>query len=101
MKIERTEAYCYWGLLKLLRFSLFREISPANAKRQTELRFDFHQLGTRAYAAFLHTNLLLDYLCHKKTEAVLVRWRYEVKLVSCDWSSVSCGNLIRGKFNLN
>ena len=36
----------------------------------------------------------------EKTKAVPVRWPYDVSLISCNWSSGSCGSLIRGKFNL-
>ena len=59
------------------------------------------QLPYWAYVtAFLQTDLFLDYLFRKKTKAVPVQWPYDVRLVSCDWSSGSCGSLIRGKFNL-
>ena len=52
------------------------------------------------YLRISRTNVFLDYHCRKTTKAVPVRWRYDVKLVSCDWSSGSCGRPIRGKFSL-
>ena len=36
----------------------------------------------------------------KKTKAVPVRWPYDVRLISCNWSPGSYGSLIGGKFNL-
>ena len=48
------------------------------------------QLPFSAYAtAFLQIDLFFDYLFRKKTKAGPVRWRYDIELVTFNWSKGS------------